>query len=51
MTAATGKFPPEAGPAAELYLAKRLAPIPLPPRSKNPGYPDWQQTAVDRGDC
>jgi DNA polymerase I-like protein with 3'-5' exonuclease and polymerase domains len=28
--------------AADLYLAKGLAPIPLPPRSKDPGYLGWQ---------
>jgi DNA polymerase I-like protein with 3'-5' exonuclease and polymerase domains len=37
-----GTFPRDARSAAELYLAKRLAPIPLPPRSKDPGYADWQ---------
>jgi hypothetical protein len=42
MTASrNGTFPHEARAAAELYLAKGLAPIPLPPRSKDPGYPDW----------
>src|SRR5438093_8681372 len=46
MTAATatrnGTFPPDARSAAELYLQKGLAPIPLPPRSKDPGYDGWQ---------
>jgi hypothetical protein len=27
-------FPPDARRAAEVYLARGLAPIPLPPRSK-----------------
>jgi DNA polymerase I-like protein with 3'-5' exonuclease and polymerase domains len=38
-----GNFPQDARSAAELYLQKRLAPIPLPPRSKDPGYHGWQQ--------
>jgi DNA polymerase I-like protein with 3'-5' exonuclease and polymerase domains len=33
--------------AAELYLAKGLAPIPLPPRSKDPGYVGWQHLRLD----
>jgi hypothetical protein len=37
-----GTFPQEPCPAAELYLRQRLAPIPVAPRSKDPGYPDWQ---------
>jgi hypothetical protein len=31
-----------------LYLAKRLAPIPLPPRSKDPGYPGWADLRLTR---
>jgi DNA polymerase I-like protein with 3'-5' exonuclease and polymerase domains len=38
-----GAFPPDARTAAELYLEKGLAAIPLPPRSKDPGYAGWQQ--------
>jgi DNA polymerase I-like protein with 3'-5' exonuclease and polymerase domains len=41
-TASRNGFPHNARYAAELYLAKGLAPIPLPPRSKNPGYADWE---------
>jgi DNA polymerase I-like protein with 3'-5' exonuclease and polymerase domains len=43
MTTATrnGTFPQDARSAAELYLLEGLAPIPLPPRSKDPGYPGW----------
>ena len=37
-----GAFPHDARSAAELYLMKGLAPIPLPPSSKDPGYPNWQ---------
>ena len=42
MTATTRNgFPQDARSAAEFYLARGLAPIPLPPRSKDPGYPGW----------
>jgi hypothetical protein len=37
-----GAFPHDARTAAALYLSRGLAPIPLPPRSKEPDYPDWQ---------
>ncbi len=45
MTKATanGTFPHNARAAAELYLNRGLAPIPLPPRSKNPGYEYWER--------
>ncbi|HEY1379752.1 MAG TPA: DUF3987 domain-containing protein, partial [Gemmataceae bacterium] len=45
MTTSTrnGTFPADARSAAELYLLRGLAPIPLPPRSKDPGYADWQR--------
>jgi hypothetical protein len=42
-TAALNGFPADARSAVELYLAKGLAPIPLPPRTKDPGYPEWQK--------
>jgi hypothetical protein len=44
MTTATlnGALPKDARSAARLYLARGLAPIPLPPRSKDPGYSGWQ---------
>jgi hypothetical protein len=35
-------FPQEPRTAAELYLKKGLAPIPMPSRSKDPGYSEWQ---------
>lgn len=44
MTASTlnnGHFPDDAQSAAAVYLARGLSPIPLPPRSKDPGYPGW----------
>jgi DNA polymerase-1 len=43
MVATCNGFPGTARPAVEIYLLeKSLAPIPLPPRSKDPGYPGWQ---------
>jgi hypothetical protein len=36
-----GAFPHDARAAAGLYVAKGLAPIPLRPRSKDPGYAGW----------
>jgi hypothetical protein len=42
MTATRSDCPLDAHGAAELYLQKGLAAIPLPPRSKEPGYPNWQ---------
>jgi DNA polymerase I-like protein with 3'-5' exonuclease and polymerase domains len=38
----TPPFPKTARDAAALYLAKGLAPIPLPIQSKDPGYSGWQ---------
>jgi hypothetical protein len=32
-------FPTDARPAVEIYQANGLAPIPLPPRSKDPAIP------------
>jgi hypothetical protein len=48
VTSATrnGTFPHDARPAAELYLLRGLAPIPLPPRSKDPGYDGWRNLRV-----
>jgi hypothetical protein len=42
MTTLNGTVPSDARSAVELYLAKGLAPIPLPPRRKNPGYTGWE---------
>jgi hypothetical protein len=46
--AAAGRngFPASIPAAAALYLAMGLAPIPLPPRSKDPGYVGWQHLRV-----
>jgi DNA polymerase I-like protein with 3'-5' exonuclease and polymerase domains len=38
-----GTFPHDARTAAELYLQLGLAPIPLPPRTKNPVFENWQK--------
>jgi hypothetical protein len=38
-----GAFPTSAREAAKLYLSKGWSPIPLPPRSKNPGFRDWHE--------
>jgi hypothetical protein len=38
---ANNGFPEDARSAAAIYLAKCLAPIPLPIRSKNPDYLNW----------
>jgi DNA polymerase I-like protein with 3'-5' exonuclease and polymerase domains len=43
-----GTFPSDARTAAELYLSKGLSPIPLPDRSKDPGYPGWQHLRLTR---
>jgi hypothetical protein len=45
-----GGFPTEANEAARLYLAKGLAPIPLLPRSKDPGYDGWPQLRLTDAD-
>jgi hypothetical protein len=34
-------FPQDAHSAAAIYIGKNLAPIPLPSRSKDPGYSGW----------
>jgi hypothetical protein len=39
-------FPLDVRPAVEIYQARGLATIPLPPRSKDPGYPGWQNLRV-----
>jgi hypothetical protein len=51
-TSTTGKkrAPHDAHRFAELYLERGLAPIPLPPRSKDPGYANWQLLRVTRED-
>ncbi len=41
-TTSYGTFPGDARAAAAMYLSKNLAPIPLPPQSKDPGYSGWQ---------
>ena len=41
-----GRFPQDARSAAALYLEEGLAPIPLPLRSKEPGYPNWQALRI-----
>jgi hypothetical protein len=48
MTTAThnGAFPHDARTAAEIYLQMGLAPIPLPPRCKDPGYSGWPDLRV-----
>jgi hypothetical protein len=43
-TARDGTFPVDPQAAAGLYLRLGLAPIPVPHRSKDPGYPGWQNT-------
>jgi hypothetical protein len=37
-----GTLPADPRQAAGYYLGLGMAPIPLPPRSKDPGYADWQ---------
>jgi hypothetical protein len=41
-TTTCGRFPGDSRAAAEAYLVKGLAPIPMPPRTKKPDYGDWQ---------
>jgi hypothetical protein len=41
-TTANGTFPHDARAAAELYMLRGLAPIPLPARSKKPGFDGWE---------
>lgn len=45
-TATNGSFPQDARSAVKLYLAKGLAPIPLPPQSKDPGFTGWPDLRV-----
>jgi hypothetical protein len=45
MTHANG-FPSDVRSAVLIYLEKRLAPIPVPSRSKNPGRNGWQNLRV-----
>lgn len=46
MTIANGTLPTDARSAALHYLSDGLAPIPLPARSKNPGYAGWETLRV-----
>jgi hypothetical protein len=46
-TATRTGFPLDPRSAAALYIGKDLAPIPLPARSKDPGYPDWPSLRLD----
>jgi hypothetical protein len=41
-----GSFPRDARSAAELYLSKALAPVPLPLGSKRPVLKDWQNLRI-----
>jgi hypothetical protein len=41
-TAGNGIFPRVPRDAAEVYVLRGLAPIPMPPRTKDPGYPGWE---------
>lgn len=41
-----GYFPKDTRSAVELYLPRGLAPIPVPARSKNPGYEGWEDLRV-----
>jgi hypothetical protein len=48
-TAARNGFPTDARGAAAFYLERGLAPIPLPARSKNPGYSGWEKLHLTAG--
>jgi DNA polymerase I-like protein with 3'-5' exonuclease and polymerase domains len=52
MTAAThnGAFPSDARGAAEVYLRRGLAPIPMPTRAKDPGYSGWENLRLTEAD-
>ena len=52
MTNATtnGAFPRDARTAAELYLGRGLAPIPVPYRSKNPTIEGWPRLRLALAD-
>ena len=39
-------FPLDVRLAAEIYIQHGLEPIPIPLRSKNPGYPGWESLRV-----
>ena len=41
VTSRNGTFPDDARSAAELYLFRERAPIPLPPGQKKPALRDW----------
>ncbi len=45
-----GTFPHDARAAVPVYLAHHLAPIDLPTRAKDPGYPGWQHKRLTPGD-
>ena len=45
-SAMNSRFPQDVRSAVALYLANGLAPIPLPPQSKDPGYPGWPALRV-----
>jgi hypothetical protein len=49
-TSRNGTFPNDARSAAALYLARGLALIGMPPRSKDPGYPEWQRMRPSAAD-
>ncbi len=45
-----GTFPHDVRAAVPVYLACHLAPIDMPPRSKDPGYPGWQHKRISAED-
>jgi hypothetical protein len=49
-TAALNGFPRDVRSAAELYILNRLAPIPLPSRSKAPDYREWEKLRLTVSD-
>src|SRR5262245_272750 len=45
-----GTFPHEPRDAAEVYVLQDMAVIPMPPRSKDPGYPGWERLRLTLAD-
>ncbi|MFO0881141.1 MAG: DNA polymerase [Gemmataceae bacterium] len=50
MKTCNGNFPREARDAARLYLDRGLAVVPLPVRSKDPGFPGWHRLRISGED-
>src|SRR5262249_33385864 len=49
-SASNGVFPRDPRDAAGIYVLRGMAPIPMPPRTKDPGYTGWERLRLTGAD-